>query len=369
VKKCPNCQQDIPDAARLCPLCGVDTQMVASQEGASPAYGPSPTPLYGSAPPSQPSGGMEQPYQPYPPPSQPYQGYPPPNQGYPPSQAFPPPNQGYPPSQGYPPPSRPYTPPNPSNVLPSIFGETKDPTTVQPSNAVQRSFLTNFQRNATNPLVGGIIGAVAAVLACIVLTFAFLLLVGSAINSTFAGQSGSVSALIGSSLTGNLLNFVALEHHATLALSSSAAGISATVNITLPLTTLLIIPALALMLGGYIAAATDYSNQMRFVIGRAAAVGPFYGALLALIMALFGTQSASSDVLLGTSASYSFGPTWPTVLLYGVLWGILFSALGGFIKLFGSRWRAGAVSFLAQQSQAPWVAGLMGALPWAWASC
>jgi hypothetical protein len=255
----------------------------------------------------------------------------------------------------------------PSVILPEVFGISPDPSTVQPTNTVQRTFLTNLPGYATNPIVGAIIGALVAVIGTFLLSFILQLIINPIITAPFSGQSADTSggAFITNTFTSNVVNLIVLELHASLAFTVAAnlgsAGATGSIFFTLPILLLLAIPAVSLAVGGYIASATDYSNRLRFVLGRAAAVGPIYGVLMALISGLFGNQSASIGAI-GSSVSYSFGPTWYTVLLYGVLWGILFGMLGGFIKIFGWRWRVGAIAFLANTRHSPAAAGALGAL-------
>src|SRR5262249_25139567 len=125
------------------------------------------------------------------------------------------------------------------------------------------------------------------------------------------------------------------------------------VAFTLPLTTLLLLPAISLFFGGYISASTDYSNQLRFVLARAAAVGPIYGVLLTFLTAIFGSQNLSGATL---------APSWGTMLLFSVVIGTIFASLGGLVKIFRQRWRAGTLAYLLSEPRGVLTAGMSGAL-------
>lgn len=286
-----------------------------------------------------------------------------------------------PPSQPLPyaPPSQPlpYAPPSqpPSYTLPGqpppgmtlnatfasfmrLFGASADPASVQPTNAIQRRFRENLPQYATNPIAGAIAGAVAAVIACIVLNFVFSLILSAVAGPALSSSGSAVNQILGS----GLLNLIALEHHASLTASSNVlAVISVSGTITVPVTLLLVFPAVSLALGGYISASTDYSNQLRYVLTRAAAVGPVYGVLLTLIVAAFGTQKVgtSSDI---TNSVIVLSASWPSLLLYSMLWGTLFTLIGGAIKIFGSRWRVGSLAYLLGKPRGMVTASLTGAL-------
>jgi len=240
-----------------------------------------------------------------------------------------------------------------------LFGASADPASVQPSNAVQRRFRENLPQYATNPIAGAIAGAVAAVIACVVLNFVFSLIL-SAVAGPAVSSSSSASA-VNQILGSGLLNLIALEHHASLTASANVLVVSVSGSITVPVTMLLAFPAVSLALGGYISASTDYSNQLRYVLTRAAAVGPVYGVLITLIVVAFGTQKVgtSNDV---SNSVIALSASWPSLLLYGALWGTLFALIGGAIKIFGSRWRVGSLAYLLSRPRGMVTASLAGAL-------
>lgn len=250
--------------------------------------------------------------------------------------------------------------PPPTTGFESLFGASANPSVVSPTSPTQAALLKQLPFYATNPVAGAIIGAAAAVAACIMLTFVlFALITGMlqlAANATSAHGGGSTLDQLPQITNLSLLNLLGLMHGATLtaAATGSATG---SANFTPPLTLLILIPILSCALGGYLSASTDYSNQLRFVLLRAAAVGPLYGVLLTLIIGIFGSQAAS---IAGTNVTLTIA--WPSMLLASIGWGTLAGLIGGMIKIFNRRWRAGTVALLLSQKRSPVVAALVGAL-------
>lgn len=289
---------------------------------------------------------------------------------YPPQQTFPPQMYGQP-SMPLPlaPPSQPLQAPGSSATQLSLanfmklFGTSPDPVTVLPTNAIQRRFKESLPQYATNPIAGAAIGGIVATVACILLTFVLTLIVGAiagpALRTSASGSSGSITSdpFVGQFFNEGLLNLVAIEHHASLVVSASVTIVSASVTITPPLTLLLLLPALSLVLGGYISASTDYSNQLRYVLTRAAAVGPLYGIILTLVVAVFGTQSLNEQGVTATITT-----SWTSLLLNSIAIGTVFASIGGLIKLFGRRWRAGTVAYLLSKPHGMIVSSITGAL-------
>ena len=377
MQPCPQCGTMLAESQRYCTTCGYDKESVHGT--AAPSM---PLPTAPVAPPQPPPSPYELPsgqtYTPapslYPPPqlvytpppsSPPQNPYEPSQAAYPPQQQYPSQLQQYPPQpQQYPsqqfPPTRPPITPTPSQVLPDFFGPTLDPSLARPADSAQALFQRNLPQFATNPIAGAIVGGVAAVLGCLILTFLFAAGVGSTLSAALSSSAGGFGGIFTNSFTSNIFNIIALEHHVGLVLNASISGVAGSMTISLPILLLLAIPATCLVIGGYVAAATDYTNQVRFVIGRAAAVGPVYGVVMATFMTLFGTQSLGGSVY-GLSGSVSFGGSAFSMLIYGIFWGTLFSSLGGFIKFFGWRWRGGIVAILLSKQRAPFVSGAIGA--------
>jgi hypothetical protein len=228
----------------------------------------------------------------------------------------------------------------PFTIAPGLLGPSADPAQVQPTNFVQRLLLTNANQLATNPIAGAILGAVVALLSCILLTvIAFIIVL------QFSQTETNNLIDFAQILSANFLSLIAIEHGTSI--------VATTLTISLPLTLLLAIPAISCVAGGYVAAATDYSNDLHFAIGRAASMGPIYGLLLAIITAAFGSQ----DIL-----GISYGPSFGATLFYGVLWGTLFGMIGGLIKISGRTWRPDLIAHVLSKPRGPFTAGIIGGL-------
>lgn len=338
---CPNCGKALEQQERFCSNCGFD---ILSLSQPVPPSDQHPSATQGSQPL-------------YPQPSQPL---------YPYSQpSLPPYSMPQLPGTG---PMHPqiHTPHRSVTLLPDILGESADPSTVQPTNTVQKFFLRNLPLQASHPIMGALLGAIVALVG--VLSLSYIL---AATINTIAGKAIAQSGNLGSVLSGvisqfvqdHFLSIVALEHGTVFAfhISASSSGIGSSGDITavLPLTTLLLIPMVCLIVGGYVSSSTDYSNRLRFAVGRAALVGPFYGVLLALIVSIWGSQSMSGPVS-NVNTNVAFGPTWLSALLYGILWGTVFSAIGGIIKVYGRSWRVNAVAYAVSSKRSPLPSGILG---------
>jgi hypothetical protein len=184
----------------------------------------------------------------------------------------------------------------------------------------------------------------------------------SAVQSTPAGPY--LSGFVQSLLTPNVLQMFAVEHRIPLSMQIAATagpGLSVSGSITLstPLTTLLVVPALALVLGGVIAGASDLRRRPGRSIARGALVGPFYAALLA-VLAVFSASDVSGNAY-GINGSVSIGPSVSAALFYGLLWGTLFGALGGWIQLTGGAFLASALPALLRLKPSRLIGALSGA--------
>ena len=250
--------------------------------------------------------------------------------------------------------------------MPDILGESADPSTAQPTNAVQKFFLRNFSLQASHPIMGSVSGALVALVGVLGLSYIFAAILGKILGNTVAqlNQSGNLfSNIIVQFAQEHFLYLVALEHGAYFVAHIPAnANTNAYGDITfgLPLTTLLLIPIVCLILGGYISSSTDYSNRLRFAVSRAALVGPFYGILLALIIGIWGIQGINFEYYPITNTNTTFGPMWFSALIYGIIWGTLFSAIGGVIKVYGTQWRTNIIAFAFKSKRTPIVAGILG---------
>ena len=298
---------------------------------------PAPQPFYGTLPPSQPL----------------YAAAPAQQQLYaaPATVPFAPPLQGAPVSQ-------------------VLLGPNAMPGAAQPYSRIQALLMRNLSPGAVvTPWITAIIGAVAALAAGLILTALAgalwsnalgELLKGAATNTTGSAGStlGAFASVAQQTLSPDLLKLFALAHHVTLNISGSASSqlgsttgsaTSQTLALSIPLTGLLLVPALALALGGYISAASDFSRQARYSIARGALVAPFYAVLLAGC-AMFGssthTISADSTSALSTFGTITIAPSVGEAILYGLLWGALFGALGGWMHVSGRYWLSTALATL-----------------------
>jgi hypothetical protein len=393
---CPRCQTENPPAAAFCMRCALplSAEGASSLGGATPSsYGTSSTvslPLAAQQPPgSMPATYVAPPSQPLPPgyaapASQPI----PPDYAVPASQPVPPgyftsPSQpippGYaaPPSQPVPPgyapapyygygaiPSQPLpAPPSQPTIsgwmggtpygglptgMPSVPLVGAAPPWQQAHTRLQALLLRNLPaQRARNQWFTALAGALTSLVAGLGLTAVVQAIFAKSIVDAFKAAAGSsataqfFSGIGASALTPDVLKLFALEQrvplvfHLDLGLGELGSG-SGDLTLTLPLTGLLLIPAVALVIGGYVAASADYERVPRYSVGYGALMGPIYGVLLA-VLALFSSSNISAGAA-GVSASLSVGPAFLPALLYGALWGTVFGALGGWIQLRGSRW-------------------------------
>ncbi|HEX8121732.1 MAG TPA: zinc ribbon domain-containing protein [Solirubrobacteraceae bacterium] len=151
--------------------------------------------------------------------------------------------------------------------------------------------------------------ALGAVVALVAALLPLALLFGA------AGDAGAAIPALGFALGASL---VASADIADLPLLGTASG-SATLH--LPLTTLTVVPLVALALGGWAAADRARAASVRDALIAGAAVGPAFGVLAALANAL------GSDVhaeILGT-------------LLWGTAWGTVAGGFGGMTRVLGRR--------------------------------
>ena len=167
---------------------------------------------------------------------------------------------------------------------------------------------------------GAIIGPLIAFVIVLLLSIAFSLTLGPTLDQNSsnvasslagtanAGQPGqdTSSSTVNISLYSNPLLLLASANQSKmvenitegLAGDGSQAGVpqvavTGAVSSTAPTTLLLIIPAIGLIIGGYLAASTDYTERRRFSIIRGASICILY-ALLTLIASLFASGSLAA---------------------------------------------------------------------------
>lgn len=125
----------------------------------------------------------------------------------------------------------------------------------------------------------------------------------------------------------------------------SGTGIS-TISSLEPLHGFLIIPALLLTFGGYIAACSDFQNNARTSLLRGAAIALPYTVLLFILSLQVNGPVLDPNGTLASDASILTMDNL-TLLLFGLLWGVLFGTLGASIKLGSGQWRGLVHTYLA----------------------
>jgi hypothetical protein len=253
-------------------------------------------------------------------------------------------------------------------LLPGLFGT--PPSLVAPQTRLQAFLVRNINaRLAVSAWFTALLGAVAAIVLGLLLTAIAESVWSSAIKSIVSAvatnsASTDISGLISSLLSPDLLKLFMIEQHVPLDfhVGASAGGTGGSVDIgaTLPITGLLLIPAVALTAGGYLSAASDFTRRARFSIARGALIGPFYGVLLA-ILTLFSATNISAQIL-GAGLSVSVTPNTGAAFVFGVLWGVIFGALGGWLQIAGRQSFADTLPMMRSSSRNRLLGALSGAV-------
>lgn len=248
-------------------------------------------------------------------------------------------------------------------AFPAVFGHDATPEAATPYTAFQGFLLKQVSpRIAVSKVFTALAGALVAFVVGLVLTMLVQAAWTSALKlllaSSFVGSSGvsALSSAANSILSPGSLKFFLIEHHVPLGLDASGSvlglQLSANASLDLPLTGLVLVPALALTLGGYVAASSEYTRRPRFAVARGALIGPIYGLILAICALLSGSSASSSasTSLYGVSVNSSLAANLSapafTTFLYGLVWGVLFGALGGWMHVHGRAWAAAVLPAL-----------------------
>ncbi|GAC1387044.1 MAG: hypothetical protein NVSMB33_16610 [Ktedonobacteraceae bacterium] len=143
---------------------------------------------------------------------------------------------------------------------------------------------------------------------------------------------------------------------------------SYTYSFVSPLNGLLIIPALLLIFGGYIAASSDFQNTIRASLWRGVAIAIPYVILLFLMsfqangcIPFNGTSTTdlTCSVSSSSTSSYSvFTIDNLTLFGFGLLWAALFGLLGASLKIARGNWRHMLFSSLRASSR-PQIMGMV----------
>ncbi len=227
-------------------------------------------------------------------------------------------------------------------------------------NLVQRRLLSAFPASvASSSWFGAVLGSVCAFAVVLLLSLAFSLALGPTLDQYSADTSIAASSSLGTSQNQDISNTATISHYANPLLvvadanqsklvehitegldgdsglpSSAQVGVTGTLAMTPAMNLLLILPAIGLTLGGYLAASTDYTERRLFSITRGASTCVLY-ALGVLIVSLFATGSltfTSSTGGLTVTANGSITPDVLSVVLNALLWGAVFGALGGYLR-------------------------------------
>src|SRR5947209_10453221 len=373
---CNNCGNKVPQVSQGSPT---NSEIDPTMRSGPPSQPPLPVwqPTVQAGPPSQPfqqrSGPISQPgYPPYQQPSGPVSspGWQPTVQAGPPSQ---PSWSNWPPQPGQQPgqfgsPSIPYSPqqqpPSSYPSWPGVAGAPFQPppqpdrptAPPPPPSPFQHWLIRTFQPSlAGNAILGIVLGALVAVVLggaiAVILEAIFHALAPSFGFSNNLGASGQdildyslgLIPLHAPFRDGMQLFF--LMHGFAAHVQYTPGGFYSSYNSNATLNGLLIIPALALTLGGYIAASTDLQNRAVSSLLRGAAIAIPYAALL---IALAPQVNGNLPLFPGapTTDVNTFTIDSTSLLLYGLIWGAIFGLLGATLKLGRGRWRHMVVQFL-----------------------
>ena len=223
------------------------------------------------------------------------------------------------------------------------------PINLPPLNTLQQFLVRTFQpAMASNALFGALLGGILAVVGGALLSW-LLLIVAHAIAPHGVlyytnSSEDSIGIALGifplhSNWRDSLQLFLVMHGVAQHSSYQSAAqNYSYTYSTVAPLSGLLVIPALLLTLGGYVAACTDLQNRVQSSLLRGAAIAIPYTVLLLIVV----TQ-VNGPIPQGTGVSSTDTNTLSMdvalLVVFGLLWGVLFGMLGASLKLACGRWR------------------------------
>ena len=250
-----------------------------------------------------------------------------------------------------------------AQTLPSAF-----PIVPPPLNALQRFLVRVFQpAMASNALFGVLLGCIlaavfGALFSWLLLSVAHAIVPHAATYFSNNGEDGIDVALgifpLHSPLRDSLQLFLVMHGVAQhTQFQSAAQSYSYNYSSVAPLSGLLVIPALLLTLGGYIAACTDLQNRLQSSLLRGAAIAIPYTLLLFLMMTQVngpvppaaGSSSADTSVLSMDGV---------LLVVFGLLWGVLFGMLGASLKLARGQWRHMIREYL-RFTRHPQIAGMI----------
>lgn len=279
-----------------------------------------------------------------------------------------------------------YTTPLPPSQNNNISGTQYPPTqqirtsTPEPapmvSNRVQELLVRIFGANlSTHALFGIALGGVLAAVLGLLVTALLLSIVHALAPQIASGASGTSSEDIVDYALGiyplhnlyrdSLQWFLIMHGVGTHSQNSSNAGsYFYTSDAYFPLYGLLIVPTLLLIFSGYVAASTDFKNNIKQSLWRGVGIAVPYTILL-LIMAsqangcIPNSSTNYSSLLCQSGTSTSNGilsMDIPTLLLFGILWGSLFGLIGASLKIARGQWRH-MIFYLLRSTSYPQLTG------------
>lgn len=157
--------------------------------------------------------------------------------------------------------------------------------------------------------------------------------------------------------------------HVNASVPSSLAPISSTISgdatLSYPLNAFIIFPAIALILGGFIAASRGQGQvsptnrnatpalSARTAIASGALVGLLYAIMLSILSQLFGANTLSILIpQAGSTSAFTlnatFTPSIVLVFIYSLIWGLIFGSLGGWLRLSGRKVLSSALPALSR---------------------
>jgi len=232
---------------------------------------------------------------------------------------------------------------------------------------------------AANPWLGIIIGGISPALLA-----ALFFIMLSAMQHSSSSSASDLNALA-SSLTGviptdsavrdglqALLTAQGVSRHIVGSYSATAGNILLNVDLASPLQIMLLVPALFLVMGGYLAACTDMQNRTVASLWRGAAISLPYMLLLLLLSTqakgdiasslLPHTSSNSALSLLQGQVSFTLSMNVEPLIILSLFWGTLFGLLGASLKLARGHWRSWLHNFLRNNAQSRLTAIVAGGL-------
>jgi|LSQX01.1.fsa_nt_gb hypothetical protein len=190
---------------------------------------------------------------------------------------------------------------------------------------------SSWRGEATNPFVAALVGAVVALGIGCIISFLFSLAGFGAI------ANGNSWKNLQDALWLSLLNYYAAQH-ITLVGAGAALNGNSTAWITLPITIWSIIPVFSLIIGGLVAGYMRNNATRWSMLGVALGAGVIHVVLLAggasLVKA--GFSSTALPPIEGFELNppeLLFSPSINSTLIYGSVFGIIFSYLGGLMAV------------------------------------